>query len=48
MAEDRAFHQMVTRRRLLGAAGVGALALSRPTWAQTMETIGYFAPEEAK
>src|ERR1700674_3014285 len=36
MAEDRAFHQMVTRRRLLGAAGVGALALSRPTWAQTI------------
>jgi DMSO/TMAO reductase YedYZ molybdopterin-dependent catalytic subunit len=29
-------HQIITRRRLMGAAGVGALALSRPGWAQTM------------
>src|SRR5258708_16789932 len=36
MAENGAFHSMVTRRRLLGAAGVGALALSKPGWAQTM------------
>jgi hypothetical protein len=35
MAENGAFHSMVTRRRLLGAAGVGALALSKPGWAQT-------------
>src|SRR6195256_1653333 len=27
---------MVTRRRLLRAAGVGALALTNPSWAQTM------------
>src|SRR5438309_6820174 len=36
MAENRALHHMVTRRRLLGAAGVGALALTHPSWAQTM------------
>jgi DMSO/TMAO reductase YedYZ molybdopterin-dependent catalytic subunit len=30
---------MVTRRRLLGAAGVGALALSQPGWAQTMTDL---------
>src|SRR6266403_118076 len=36
MAENGAFQGMVTRRRLLGAAGVGALALSRPGWAQKM------------
>jgi DMSO/TMAO reductase YedYZ molybdopterin-dependent catalytic subunit len=35
MAESHALHHMVTRRQLLGAAGVGALALSRPSWAQT-------------
>ncbi len=35
MAENRALHHMVTRRQLLGAAGVGALALSGPSWAQT-------------
>jgi hypothetical protein len=35
MAENHALHHMVTRRQLLGAAGVGALALSRPSWAQT-------------
>jgi DMSO/TMAO reductase YedYZ molybdopterin-dependent catalytic subunit len=34
MAENRGLHHMVTRR-LLGAAGVGALALSGPSWAQT-------------
>jgi DMSO/TMAO reductase YedYZ molybdopterin-dependent catalytic subunit len=28
--------QIITRRHLMGAAGVGALALSRPGWAQTM------------
>jgi len=36
MAENRALHHMVTRRRLLGAAGAGALALSKPSWAQTI------------
>ncbi|MDB5581616.1 MAG: putative oxidoreductase, molybdopterin binding subunit [Bradyrhizobium sp.] len=36
MAENRALHHMVTRRRLLGAAGAGALALTHPSWAQTM------------
>jgi DMSO/TMAO reductase YedYZ molybdopterin-dependent catalytic subunit len=36
MAENRALHHLVTRRRLLGAAGVGALALTHPSWAQTM------------
>src|ERR1700730_17040506 len=36
MAENRALHHMVTRRRLLGAAGVGALALSKPSWAQAI------------
>src|SRR5260370_24131190 len=36
MAENGAFHHMVTRRRLLRAAGVGALALSESGWAQTI------------
>src|SRR6476646_9282739 len=36
MAENDAFQGMVTRRRLLSAAGVGALALSKPAWAQKM------------
>ncbi len=36
MAENRALHHMVARRRLLGAAGIGALALAKPGWAQTM------------
>src|SRR5437870_2667041 len=36
MAENHALHHMVTRRQLLGAAGVGALALSRPSWAEEM------------
>src|ERR1700681_3147131 len=36
MAQHRALHHMVTRRRLLGAAGAGALALSKPSWAQTI------------
>ena len=35
MTGYRALHHMVTRRQLLGAAGVGALALSGPSWAQT-------------
>jgi DMSO/TMAO reductase YedYZ molybdopterin-dependent catalytic subunit len=34
MDENRAPHHMVTRRQLLGAAGIGALAVSRPSWAQ--------------
>jgi DMSO/TMAO reductase YedYZ molybdopterin-dependent catalytic subunit len=34
MGENRALHHMVTRRELLGAAGIGALAVSRPSWAQ--------------
>jgi DMSO/TMAO reductase YedYZ molybdopterin-dependent catalytic subunit len=36
MTKNRALHRMVTRRRLLRAAGVGALALTNPSWAQTM------------
>src|SRR6202166_659817 len=36
MTENRALHHKVTRRRLLGAAGIGALALSKPSWAQTI------------
>jgi DMSO/TMAO reductase YedYZ molybdopterin-dependent catalytic subunit len=36
MAENRALHHLVTRRRLLRAAGAGALALTSPSWAQTM------------
>src|SRR5258705_5604509 len=35
MAKNHALHHRLTRRQLLGAAGVGALALSRPSWAQT-------------
>jgi DMSO/TMAO reductase YedYZ molybdopterin-dependent catalytic subunit len=35
MTENRALHHMITRRQLLGAAGVGALAVSAPSWAQT-------------
>jgi DMSO/TMAO reductase YedYZ molybdopterin-dependent catalytic subunit len=34
--ENRAFHRVVTRRRLLGAAGAASLALSKPAWAQQM------------
>src|ERR1700716_3238084 len=36
MTKNRALHRMVTRRRLLRAAGVGALALTNPSWAHTM------------
>jgi hypothetical protein len=36
MVGNPALGQMVTRRQLLGAAGVGALALSGPSWAQTI------------
>src|ERR1700740_449319 len=35
MAESHVLPHMLTRGQLLGAAGVGALALSRPSWAQT-------------
>jgi len=35
MAEMGALHHLITRRRLLGAAGVGALALTNPSWAET-------------
>src|SRR5712664_2631307 len=35
MAEIAALHHLITRRRLLGAAGVGALALANPIWAET-------------
>jgi hypothetical protein len=37
MAQNGALHHMVTRRRLLGAAGAAgaaSLALSKPAWAQ--------------
>src|ERR1700676_4333526 len=36
MAENGAFHSMVTRRRLLATASAASLALSKPAWAQTM------------
>jgi len=39
-------HQIITRRRLMGAAAVGALALSRPGWAQTMIELRYPAVPE--
>jgi DMSO/TMAO reductase YedYZ molybdopterin-dependent catalytic subunit len=35
MTENTALRYAVTRRQLLGAAGVGALALARPSWAET-------------
>jgi DMSO/TMAO reductase YedYZ molybdopterin-dependent catalytic subunit len=34
MVENSAFHRMITRRRLLAAAGAAGVALSRPAWAQ--------------
>ncbi|MEA2820400.1 MAG: hypothetical protein QOJ86_2404 [Bradyrhizobium sp.] len=37
MAETAALHRLMTRRRLLGAAGVGALALASPGWAETID-----------
>jgi DMSO/TMAO reductase YedYZ molybdopterin-dependent catalytic subunit len=36
MGDSGPLRQVITRRRLMGAAGLGALALSRPGWAQTM------------
>jgi DMSO/TMAO reductase YedYZ molybdopterin-dependent catalytic subunit len=36
MTENCAIRHMVTRRRLLRAAGVGALALANPSWADPM------------
>jgi hypothetical protein len=36
MAENGALDRVFTRRRLLGAAGVGSLALTNPSWAETM------------
>jgi DMSO/TMAO reductase YedYZ molybdopterin-dependent catalytic subunit len=35
MAETGTLRHLITRRRLLGAAGVGALALTNPGWAET-------------
>jgi DMSO/TMAO reductase YedYZ molybdopterin-dependent catalytic subunit len=35
MTENGALRYAITRRQLLGAAGVGALALARPSWAQS-------------
>jgi DMSO/TMAO reductase YedYZ molybdopterin-dependent catalytic subunit len=34
MAENGAFHHLLSRRRLLGAAAFGGLALSKPAWAE--------------
>jgi DMSO/TMAO reductase YedYZ molybdopterin-dependent catalytic subunit len=34
MAENGALHHLLSRRRLLGAAALGGLALSKPAWAQ--------------
>jgi DMSO/TMAO reductase YedYZ molybdopterin-dependent catalytic subunit len=39
MAENGALHHLVTRRRLLGAAGAAGFALSKPAWAQTMTVL---------
>ena len=44
MAETSPLHHAITRRRLLGAAGVGAIALSnvalsKPGWAETMTEL---------
>src|SRR6202035_3618871 len=39
MAENGAFHSMVTRRRVLATAGAASLALSKPAWAQTMTDL---------
>jgi DMSO/TMAO reductase YedYZ molybdopterin-dependent catalytic subunit len=36
MAESNALQHLITRRRLLGGAGVGALALANPGWAESM------------
>ena len=36
MAENGALLHTMTRRRLLGAAGTAALALTKPAWAETM------------
>jgi len=36
MAENGAFHRMVTRRQLLATASAAGLALSKPAWAQKM------------
>ena len=36
MAQNGAFHRMVTRRRLLVTASAAGLALSKPAWAQKM------------
>src|SRR6202158_5194783 len=36
MAENCALRHMINRRRLLRTAGVGALALANPSWAETM------------
>jgi len=36
MAQNGAFHRMVTRRRLLATASAAGFALSKPTWAQKM------------
>src|ERR1700761_5104303 len=36
MAENSALLHTMTRRRLLGAAGTAALALTKPAWAETM------------
>ena len=36
MADDGAFHRMMTRRRLLAAASAAGVTLSRPAWAQSM------------
>ena len=36
MAQNGAFHRMVTRRRLLATASAAGLAFSKPAWAQKM------------
>jgi DMSO/TMAO reductase YedYZ molybdopterin-dependent catalytic subunit len=39
MGDSGPLHRIMTRRRLMGAAGVGALALSRPVWAETVTDL---------
>src|SRR6266852_3445754 len=36
MSDNRVFHRMMTRRRLLATAGAAGVVLSKPAWAQKM------------
>jgi len=39
MTKGSTLHHTVTRRRLLGAAAMGGLALAKPAWAETMTSL---------